>query len=171
MLSIRGASASTRAAAGIVRDLDTDTRKRIKADTRALIVDPMRSAARSRARRPLARAVAGTARASFWRDIPGVAFGGARAVTSDGTPGRDVAHGVEYGSTGTRVATFRTRSPRGTPYSVTRRTSAMFRPRTDGGAFVAPAAEAVAPGVVDAWSAFVIDAAVVALDDLHPRRD
>lgn len=167
-MSIRGASASTRASAGIVRELDKATRTRVRAQTRALIVEPMRAAARAGARRPLAVAVAQTARASFWRDIPGVAFGGTRSVTTDGTPGRDVAHGVEYGSTGTRRASFRVRSPRGRVYTVTRRTSAMFRPRTDGGAFIAPAVDRVAPDVVDAWSAFVIDAAVDALDDLHP---
>ncbi len=168
MLSIRGASAATRAAAGIVRELDKDTRKSIKRETGRLIVDPVRSAARARARRPLHRAVAATGRASFWRDIPGVAFGGARSVTSDGTPGRVVAHGSEYGSDGTRRSTFRVRSPRGRVFTVTRRTSASFRPRTASGAFVAPAAEAVAPSVVDAWSTLVVDAAVAALDDLHP---
>jgi hypothetical protein len=168
VLSIRGASASTRAAAGIARELDKSVRADIKSATRALIVEPMRSAARARAGRPLHAAVAGTARASFWRDIPGVAFGGARAVTTDGTSGRVVAHGSEYGSDGTRRATFRTRSPRGTVYTVTRRTSVQFRPRTAAGAFVAPAVDTVAPDVVDAWSTFVVDAAVVALDELHP---
>jgi hypothetical protein len=168
ILSIRGASASTRAAAAVARQLDTDTRKGIKARTRALIVDPMRSAARARARRPLHAAVAATARASFWRDIPGVAFGGTRAVTTDGTSGRVVAHGTEYGSDGTRRATFRVRSPRGRVYSVTRRTSVQFRPRTPGGSFVAPAVDSVAPDVVDAWSDLVVDAAVVMLDELAP---
>lgn len=112
----------------------------------------VRRAALAHARKPLARAVAQTGRASFWRDIPGVAFGGRGRVASSGVSGRTVAHGVEYGSEGTRRATFRTTSPKGRAYSVTRETSAQFRPRTVEGAFVADAALEVAPEVVDRWA-------------------
>lgn len=168
MLSIRGASASTRAAAGIARELDRDVRKGIKRDVGRLIVEPMRAAAARRARRPVQRSLAATGRASWWRDIPGAAFGGARQVTSSGVSGKVIAHGTEYGSAGTRRATFAVRSPLGRAYSVTRRTSRQFMPRDEGGKMIAPAAEQVAPAVVEAWSTLVIDAAVVALDDLHP---
>lgn len=163
MLSVFDAGARERAAAAGARTLDAATRKRIRATVNAELVPLLRREASSRARKPLQRAVAATGRASWWKDIPGVAFGGRRAVTSTGVDGRTVAHGVEYGSDGTRRATFRTRTPDGRPYAVTRHTSAQFRPRTDGGAFVADAALAVAPAVVDRWAELVVEATVEAL--------
>lgn len=160
MLSVYDAGARERAAAGGAARLDADIRKRIRATVSAELVPAVRRAALAHARKPLARAVAQTGRASFWRDIPGVAFGGRGRVASSGVSGRTVAHGVEYGSEGTRRATFRTTSPKGRAYSVTRETSAQFRPRTVEGAFVADAALEVAPEVVDRWAQLVVDATV-----------
>lgn len=163
MLSVLEAGARERAAAAGASSLDRDTRKAIRATVNAVILPAMRREAGSRARTPLQRALVSTARASWWKDIPGVAFGGRRAVTSTGVDGRTVAHGAEYGSDGSRRATFATRSPAGRTYSVTRRTSAQFRPRHEGGAFIAPAADAAADEVVDKWAALVVDATVDAL--------
>lgn len=164
MLSVFDAGARERAAAAGARTLDAATRKAIRATVNAELVPLLRHEASTRARKPLQRAVAATGRASWWKDIPGVAFGGRRAVTSTGVDGRTLAHGVEYGSDGTRRATFRTRTPDGRPYSVTRETSAQFRPRTEDGAFIADAALAVAPDVVDKWATLVVEATVAALD-------
>lgn len=163
MLSVDDAGVSQRAAVASARTLDAQIRKAIRKSVGATIVEAARREAVSRASTPLQRAVARTARASFWQDIPGVAFGGRRAVASSGVPGRVVAHGAEYGSEGTRRATFRVHSPDGTPYSVTRRTSAQFRPRHADGAFAADAALAIAEDVVDEWTALVVDAYVEAV--------
>lgn len=160
MLSVDDADVAARAAVGSARDLDAAVRKQIKATIGATIVDAARRAAGSAAHTPLARRVAATARASWYKDVPGVAFGGTRTVARSGVKGRAVAHGVEYGSDGQRRATFRTHSPRGHAYSVTRATSRQFRPRHEGGAFVAGAAEQIAPDVVDTWAALVVDAYV-----------
>jgi hypothetical protein len=163
VLSVYDAGARTRAAAAGARSLDRDVRKAIRASVSRELLPTMRASAMHHARKPLARAVAGTARLSWWKDVPGVAFGGRRAVASTGVDGRTVAHGVEYGSDGTRKATFRTTSPKGASYSVTRETSAQFRPRTADGAFVAAAAEEVAPDVVARWADLVVEATVDAL--------
>lgn len=163
MLSVYDAGARERAAAAGARTLDAQTRKAIRKAVAADLVPLVRREAITRARKPLARAVAETARASWYKDVPGVAFGGRRAVASSGVDGRTVAHGVEYGSEGNRRATFATHSPRGTSYSVTRTTSAQFRPRTADGAFVADAAFAAAPVIVDRWADLVVEATVAAL--------
>jgi hypothetical protein len=160
MLSVYAAGVRERAAVGSAARLDAAVRKQIRATVADELVPAVRRAALARARKPLARAVAATARASWYRDVPGVAFGGGKAVASSGVKGRTVAHGVEYGSDGTRRATFRTRSPRGVAYAVTRETSAQFRPRTADGAFVADAALEVAPRVVDLWAGLVVAATV-----------
>ena len=160
MLSVDDAGVRERAAVAGARTLDAQIRKEIRRTVGASIVDAARREASSRARTPLARAVAGTARASWYQEVPGVAFGGSRSVASSGVTGRTVAHGVEYGSTGSRRATFRVHSPTGHAYSVTRRTSAQFRPRHEDGAFIADAALAIAPAVVDEWAQLVVDAYV-----------
>lgn len=160
MLSVYDAGARARAAAGGTRVLDRETRRRIRASVTRDLVPLVRREALSRAHKPLARAVASTARASFYKDVPGVAFGGRRRVAASGVDGRTVAHGVEYGSDGKRRATFRATSPNGHPYSVTRTTSAQFRPRTEAGAFASGAADAAAVEVVELWAALVLEATV-----------
>lgn len=160
MLSVYEAGRATRAAAAGARMLDRETRKAIRKSVATDLVPLVKREASSRAHKPLARAVAGTARASWWKDVPGVAFGGRRAVASTGVDGRTVAHGVEYGSDGTRRATFRATSPKGHAYSLTRTTSAQFRPRTEAGAFVAGAAEAAAPVILERWAELVVEATV-----------
>lgn len=163
MLSVYDAGVRERAAAAGARNLDRDTRKAIRDTVNATIVPLAVREATSRAGTPLQHAIAATGRPSWWKDIPGVAFGGRRAVTSTGVAGRVLAHGAEYGSDGSRRATFSTRSPAGRAYSVTRRTSAQFRPRHEAGAFVAPAAEAIADDVVQRWADLVVEATVDAL--------
>lgn len=160
MLSVDDAGVRERAAVAGARTLDAQIRKQIRSTVGDVIVDAARREASHRARTPLARAVATTARASWFQEVPGVAFGGTRSVASSGVTGRTVAHGVEYGSEGSRRATFRTHSPAGRSYAVTRRTSAQFRPRHADGAFIADAALAIAPEVVDQWAALVVDAYV-----------
>lgn len=163
MLSVDAAGVRERAAVAGASRLDAAIRKQIRQTVADDLVPMVRRAAMTRARKPLARAVAETGRASWYRDVPGVAFGGARPVASSGVRGRTVAHGVEYGSDGTRRATFRTTSPRGVSYAVTRETSAQFRPRTAEGAFIADAALEVAPVIVDRWAALVVAATVDAM--------
>ena len=163
MLSIDDAAVSTRAAAGSARSLEPAIRKEIRKSVGAVIVDAGRREAAGRATTQLQRRVAQTGRASWWKDIPGIAFGGPRTVARSGVSGRVVAHGAEYGSDGHRVATFRTHSPRGKSYSVTRETSRQFRPRHEGGSFASGAAEAIAPDVVDEWTALVVAAYVEAV--------
>jgi hypothetical protein len=164
VLSIDNAGVTERAAVASLRLLDKATRAEIRKQVRPLIVDPARREASRRARTTLAGRVAVTGRASWWRDVPGVAWGGTRPVTHDGTRARDVAHGTEYGSRGDRFQRVSTRSPRGTAYVATRRQTAAFRPRDEDGAYLAPAALAVAPAVIDAWSLIVVDATAHALD-------
>jgi hypothetical protein len=164
VLSIFDAGTRERAAAASLRRLDKPTRAEIRRRVGALIVEPMRREAGRRARNARARAVAATARASWYKDVPGVAFGGARAVLSDGTTGRAIARGTEYGSRGDRYQRVTTHTPAGRAYVARRRQTAGFRPRTDSGAWATPAALAVAPDVVDAWAAIVVEATIDALD-------
>lgn len=164
MLSVDDSGVPTRAAVASLRLLDKATRAEIRKRVKPLIVDPARREATRRARTTLADRVAVTARASWYRDVPGVAWGGSRPVTHDATRARDVAHGTEYGSRGDRFQRVPMTSPRGTPYVAVRRQTAAFRPRDEDGAYLSPAALAIAPDVIEAWSGIVVAATVDALD-------
>lgn len=151
------ASQRERAAVAAFGRLPKDLTKRVRADTAAAVVPLMRDAAMRSASTPLERRLAATARYSPYRGVPGVAFGGLRAVTSTGVPGRVLARPVEFGSDGTRRATY----PNAAGTSTTRRVTRQFMPDTlYAGRFVQPAAEQVADDVLGAWLDVVEDAAV-----------
>lgn len=151
-----------RAVAGL-QALPAEVKRKLRDDTRALVVPLMRDAATRHAGGSVLRGrVAARPRLSMYRDVPGVAFGGGSSVTHDGTPGRVVARATEYGSPGTRQVRLRVHSPKGKAYTVLRHTTRMWRPEHDGGAWLTPAALEVAPRVMDEWSRMVDDAVLEA---------
>lgn len=158
MLSILQATQRERAAVAAFGSLPKNLQAAIRKDTAAAVLPWMRDAAGRAASTTLEHRLAATARYSAFRGVPGVAFGGARAVTSTGVPGRVLARPVEFGSDGTRTSTYPNAA--GTP--TTRRVTRQFMPDTAyTGRFVQPAAEAVADDVTDLWVGLV-EAAVVA---------
>jgi hypothetical protein len=158
MLSILQASQRERAAVAAFGSLPKNLQARIRKDTAAQVVPWMRAGAARAASSPLEQRLAATARYTAYRGIPGVSFGGPRAVTSTGVPGRVLARPVEFGSSGTRRATYQARGA-----TVTRRVTRQFMPDTAfQGRFVQPAAEAVSDDVTDLWVGLVEDAMVAA---------
>lgn len=166
MLSIADGSTRLRAVVGAVGELPRELRAELRKQTRDRVLPMMEAAARrTAAGDPLAQRLAARPRASFWRDVPGVAFGGAGSITADGTPGRVLAHAVEYGSQGNRVQVVETRSPRGKRYTVRKRTTVQFRPERPAGRFVAPAADAIADDVQAVWVELVEQQLLAAFDE------
>lgn len=156
MLSITEGPTRLRAVVAAVGELPREVRAELRKQTREQVLPLMEAAARRHAGGDqLAQRLAARPRASFWRDVPGVAFGGAGSITRDGTPGRVLAHAVELGSQGSRVQTVETRSPRGKRYTVRKRTTVQFRPERPAGRFVTPAAESIADDVTQLWADLV----------------
>lgn len=155
MLQITDGPARLRAAVAGVQALPKDLRIELRERTRDVAVPAMRRAATAHAARtgdPRATLLAQRATYSPYRDVPGIRFGGARAVTRDGIPGRVLARAIEYGSPGTRRVRLLVHSPKGTPYDVTKRTTVQWMPdRGAVGSFVGPAALDTGPEVLDAW--------------------
>jgi hypothetical protein len=160
------ASARLKSAYLAVGVLDKPLRKRLKEYGRDEVVPMLMREARTRASgRPVLGRVVGSGRYSEYKGIPGVTFGGKRAVTSTGVPGRILARGAEFGSQGTRTARYRWHSPDGTPYELTRRTSVQFRPDTGyQGHAISPAAEAISDRVLTGWLELVEQLLVEAFD-------
>jgi hypothetical protein len=106
-----------------------------------------------------------TARYAPYKGTPGVAFGGPRAVTSSGVPGKVLARALEYGSDGRRWRDYvETRNGRAVP--VLRRTTRQFVPDASGlgGRWITPAAESVGPDVLAEWIETVESLSVSALN-------
>lgn len=155
MLKISEGPTRLRAAVAGVQALPKDMRRELRERTRDVAVPAMRRAAGDYAARmgdPRAVLLAQRATYSPYRDVPGIRFGGAKAVTADGIPGRVLARAIEYGSPGTRRVRLLVHTPDGKPYEVVKRTTVQWRPdRGAVGAFVGPAALETAPDVMEAW--------------------
>lgn len=167
MLSINDAGRRERAAAAAVGALPKHLRDDVTKRTREYAVPLLRAEAARRAPAGTASRIASTGRLSMWRGIPGVAFGGRAAVTSDGTAGRSLVRGLELGSQGDRWFTFTRRNPGGGgTHAVTRRNTRQFMPDTSAaGRFITPAAEAIADDVLDEWTALVEGALIDAMNE------
>ena len=166
MLSIEDGPTQLRAVVAAVGQLPRELRAELRKQTRDVVLPMMETAARRHAAGDvLAQRLAARARASFWRDVPGVAFGGAGSITADGTPGRVLAHAIEYGSHGDRVQAVATTSPRGKRYTVRKRTTVQFRPERPAGRFVTPAAESIADDVQQVWVELVEQQVLTAFDE------
>lgn len=152
MLKVAEGPARLRAVTAAVGELPRELRAELRRQTRDVVLPMMEAAARREAAGDkLAQRLAARARVTFYRDTPGVAFGGAAAITRDGTPGRVLARRVEYGSQGDRVQTVETRSPLGKRFTVRKQTTVQFQPQRLGGRFVRPAAEGIADDVTAVW--------------------
>jgi hypothetical protein len=165
VLSIRDAGARERAAAAALAGLSRTLQRDVNLASREKITPDVIAAARQLAPNGTSRAVAATGTYAATRGTPGVKFGGSRAVTRSGVPGRVLARPLEYGATGAKRTTFQAHSPRGRLYTVRdKRTTRQFAPRRDGGKFVAPAALREAPKAVVTWTEIVEEAIIAALD-------
>lgn len=166
MLSIDDAGKRERAAAAAVGSLPKTLAKHVRDETRDYAVPLMRDAAAARARDSVSRQIAARGRVSFWRGIPGVAFGGTAGVTSSGVSGRTIVRGLELGSSGDRWFTFPRRNPDGSTTPVTRRNTRQFMPNVSAsGRFITPAAEAIADDVLAFWLDLVETAMVDAMNE------
>lgn len=167
MLKVTEGPTRLQAVVAAVGTLPKELRAELRRETRVRVLPLLEQAARRAAATQgvLAQRIAARPRVTFWRDVPGVAFGGAGSVTRDGTPGRVLARRLEYGSRGDRVTTVETRSPLGKRYTVRKHTTVPFRPERPGGKFVGPAAEQVADDVVGIWSELVEQQLLEALDE------
>lgn len=162
-LSLYEASQRERAAVAYLSRLPRDLSAQIRDASRAQVVPMAVRAATARARTGVERTIAAGGRYSDYKGTPGVAFGGARKVTSTGVPGRTLVRPLEYGSDGRRWRDYLERRKGGT-VSVLRRTTRQFTPATPDGSFIAPAMESIAEDVLALWVGIVEDAAVRALD-------
>lgn len=165
MLSIDRASQRERAAAAALRLLPKTLTKEITEATKAKVVPLAVAAAMRNADTPVMRAIAASGKYSVWRGIPGVAFGGTKAVTSSGVAGRVIVRGLEYGAKGRRETIFRRATPSGGSVLTARRTTRQFMPdRSSNPTAIYPAMEAIADDVLAIWVEVVEDAMVRAFN-------
>jgi hypothetical protein len=138
--------------------LDRDLTKQLRADALGIMPELRDAAARFAGRTPnpaAARRIASTARYAPYKGTPGVAFGGARAVTGSGVPGRVLARALEFGSDGLRWSDY-VETRRGRQVPVLRRSTRQFVPdAAPSGRWIYPSAEYVAPDVLADWTATV----------------
>jgi hypothetical protein len=164
MLSLYEAGERERAAARAVQLLPVKVARELARQVAADAIPALVAAATARAPDAVARRVAATARSSPYKGTPGVKWGGNAVISSGGGTARELARAAEFGSPGNKWTWFTGHSPRGTGFAVHRRTTRQFMPSHAAGAFITPAALAVAPGVIDAWETLVEAATAAALD-------
>lgn len=168
MLSVLAdAPGRVRSAVALASTLDRELTKQLRKDAAGLAPEMRDAAARFAGRTPIpsaARRIAATGRYAPYKGTPGVAFGGARAVTGSGVPGRVLARALEYGSDGRRWSDYvENRGGRQVP--VLRRTTRQFVPSSAPmGRWIMPSAEYVAPDVLADWTATVERLAVEMLN-------
>lgn len=155
MLKLADAGAAEQAAAAGCRALDRKLLAALNKETGKVVVPMMLAAVSARANTPLRRAVAQGGRYTAAKGIPGVRYGGVF---------RPVVRGAEFGAKGVAFRTYSMHSPRGRTYFAERRTTRQFgTPNVTEGHFITPAAEAIAPAVIDVWETLVWDALAAAV--------
>lgn len=164
VLTLERASQRERAAVAALQSVPRAMRSGLKELGRDELTPMLTREASSRSSGLLAR-IAASGRPAELKGTPAVRFGGAKAVTSSGVSARVVVRGLEHGSTGRKWSTFQTHSPRGTAYSVTRRSTRQFMPDVGAaGRAIGPAADAVTEPVIAKWLDLVESIVVDAFD-------
>lgn len=165
-VTIYRAAQRERAAAAYLSTVDKALRKAVTDASKEHILPWARSEAQRWASTPVQSRIAASARWSPYKGTPGVAFGGARAVTSTGVPGRVLARPLEFGSDGRRWRDYIERR-RGGQVSVLRRTSRQFMPEApEGGRFIGPAMEGITDDVLRLWVSVTEDTVLAAFDGM-----
>lgn len=155
------ASQRMRAAVAALQHLPADVRDAVQDTTRTKVVPMVVASVERHADSAVTARIAHTGRYAPLRGVPGVAFGGVAPVTSNGTRGRLLVRGLEFGSPGVKQRTITTTSPKGKQYRVRKRTTRQFSPdRSEYPRFIYPGVDAVADDVVELWLD-VLEAAVI----------
>lgn len=151
VVSIYQAAQRERAAAAALSRAGKDLVKAVTTETKTHVVGWARDEAMRYASTPVERKLAASAAWSPYKGTPGVRFGGMRAVTSTGTPGRLLVRALEYGSDGRRWRDY-LENRDGRQVSVLRRTTRQFMPDTGyAGRVFTPAMDSITDDVLHLW--------------------
>jgi hypothetical protein len=165
-LSIDRASQRERAVVAAVRLLPKETQRDLRDASRQRIVPMAIKAASAHAETATMREILSRGRYSEFRGTPGVAFGGARPVTSSGVPGRVLVRGLEYGAAGRKESIYRRRVPSGGTVLTARHTTRQFMPdRSSNPTAVYPAVQAITDDVLQVWIELVEGAVLSAFGE------
>lgn len=143
-------AAQLRGVAAMLRVEDKDLKRALNLETRRTLLPYAKSRISGATRNHLQARTARTATMQTGRGFPYLKLAGK-------VHGVNLAAAAEFGSVGQVRVRYTIHSRAGKPYTVTRRTTAQFRPPNKGGKFIYPTVETMTGAASAAWLQVVSD--------------